>query len=66
MKPGGSEILGSSKKGTMETNSSIQFATTPRLLHDLHNDFLSEGARGFRQDVLDHSNRRTNDKQTKT
>ncbi len=46
MKPGGSEILGSSKKGTMETNSSIQFATTPRLLHDLHNDFLSEGGKG--------------------
>ena len=51
----------------METNSSIQFATTPRLLHDLHNDFLSEGGKGVsRRDVLDHSNRRTNDKQTKT
>ena len=30
----------------METNSSTQFASTPLLLHDLHNDFLSEGSKG--------------------
>jgi len=30
----------------METNSSTPIASTPRLLHDLHNDFLSEGGKG--------------------
>ncbi len=30
----------------METNRSTQFASTPLLLHDLHNDFLSEGGKG--------------------
>jgi hypothetical protein len=30
----------------METNCSNLFASTPRLLHDLHNDFLSEGSKG--------------------
>lgn len=42
----------------METNSS-----NPRLLHDLHSDFLSEGARRLRRDVLEHSNSGINDKE---